>query len=143
MMEWPWVDLGGGTGGATPTGLEQITEGSNTGWRLIGRDPNNYGDIGNGAIDLSYGSSASTTYGATGDYSFCVGFRQKLLGVLASQWEIIQKLLELSFASGLWASLLVSSPIVATFMPRVLAYSNGTIYNCLGDYSTSMGSYKS
>jgi Chaperone of endosialidase/YadA head domain repeat (2 copies) len=55
------------------TGLEKITEGANTGWRLIGRNPANYGDIGTGATDLSYSSSASTTLGATGAGSLAMG----------------------------------------------------------------------
>ena len=53
--------------------LERITEGSNTGWRILGRNPDNYGDIGDGAIDFSYSSSASPTRGATGNYSFAEG----------------------------------------------------------------------
>ena len=55
------------------SGLEAIDEGSGVGWRLIGRDPNNYGDIGEGAVDLSTSNSPSTTNGATGDYSFAEG----------------------------------------------------------------------
>ena len=53
--------------------LELITEGGHTGWRLYGRDPDNYGDIGVGAIDLSHRVSTSTTHGATGTYSFSTG----------------------------------------------------------------------
>ncbi len=55
------------------TGLEKITENSNTGWRLKGQDPANYGDIGADAIDLSYSSSSSTTRGATGNESTAMG----------------------------------------------------------------------
>jgi hypothetical protein len=53
-----------------PTGLELITEGGNDGWRFVGRDSDFYGDIGEGASDLSFNNSASSTKGATGDYSF-------------------------------------------------------------------------
>ncbi len=42
-----------------PTGLELITESVNDGWRLIGADPANYGDIGDDAVDLSINNSAS------------------------------------------------------------------------------------
>ncbi|MDC0231324.1 hypothetical protein OAK19_05100 [Aureispira] len=65
------------------TGLESITEGSSTGWRFIGTDPNNYGNIGNFAQDLSYSNTASTTYGATGDYAFASGY-QSIASGLAS-----------------------------------------------------------
>lgn len=53
--------------------LEFITEGGNTGIAIKGRNPANYGDIGEGAIDLSFSNSASTAKGATGNYSLAVG----------------------------------------------------------------------
>ncbi|MCF8324765.1 MAG: tail fiber domain-containing protein [Leadbetterella sp.] len=59
--------------GGTASELQKITEASNTGWRILGRDPNYYGNIGNGAIDLSYSSGASTTLGATGAYALATG----------------------------------------------------------------------
>ena len=57
-----------------PTGLESITEGTNTGWRLVGSAPGNYGDIGEHAVDFSESSIISATFGATGDYSSAFGF---------------------------------------------------------------------
>ena len=63
------AELGGG--GASE--LEKITENGNTGYRLLGRDAANYGDIGNGAVDLSLSSSASTTKGSTGASSVAMG----------------------------------------------------------------------
>lgn len=54
------------------TGLEKLTE-STTGWRLIGRNPANYGNIGSEAIDFSYSGFSSTSIGARGQYSFAVG----------------------------------------------------------------------
>ncbi|MBW1294134.1 C1q-like domain-containing protein [Aquimarina litoralis] len=57
------------------TGLEQITEGSNTGWRLAGRDPAFYGNIGDNAVDLSISEFASTDSGATGTYAVAIGQR--------------------------------------------------------------------
>ena len=57
-----------------PTGLEAIDEGNGIGYRVIGRDPANYGDIGENAIDLSFSSVASTTNGATGGRSHAQGF---------------------------------------------------------------------
>lgn len=71
-----------------PTGLEKITEGLKSGWRLIGANASNYGSIGSDAKDLSYSSSISSIYGATGDESFATGQTTTASGV----W---------SFASGL------------------------------------------
>ena len=53
--------------------LSPVTEGSNTGVRLSTSNADNHGDIGVGAIDLSFQSAASTTRGATGDYSTATG----------------------------------------------------------------------
>ena len=68
------------TSNAFPTGLERITEGSNTGWVLIGRNRTYYGPIGMGAVDLSYSFLASAILGATGNYSFAVGQSARALG---------------------------------------------------------------
>jgi hypothetical protein len=68
------------TSNAFPTGLERLTEGTNTGWRLIGRNRNYYGSIGIGAVDLSYSPTDSSILGATGDYSFAVGQSARALG---------------------------------------------------------------
>lgn len=53
--------------------LEKITEGGNSGWRLLGKQPQNYGDIGDKAVDFSDNSSASSTSGATGENAFAAG----------------------------------------------------------------------
>jgi hypothetical protein len=53
--------------------LEKLTEGGTTGWRLLGRVPNNYGNIGEDAVDLSLSSIASSTNGATGAASVAMG----------------------------------------------------------------------
>ncbi len=52
-----------------------ITENTKTGYGTCYRaaNPNNYGDIGANAVDLSYSSTASTTIGATGDFSITAG----------------------------------------------------------------------
>jgi len=42
-----WTTLGVGH-------LQQVEEGKNTGYRILGRDPNFYGAIGENALDLSY-----------------------------------------------------------------------------------------
>lgn len=60
---------------ANVSGLEKITENDgtqdNTGWRLVGRNPNFYSPIGEGAVDFStYGDYVG---GATGNYSMAMG----------------------------------------------------------------------
>lgn len=54
--------------------LEKITEGSNTGWRLAGRNPDHYGNIGSNAVDFSINELPSATKGATGNASFVAGY---------------------------------------------------------------------
>lgn len=65
-----YVDANAGT---ASTGLEQLNEGNGNGWRLIGQDVNNFGNIGNNAVDLSTTTFPNTTYGATGNSSFTAG----------------------------------------------------------------------
>jgi len=55
------------------SGLEALDEGNGIGWRLIGSDPNTHGNIGDGAIDLTYYWSSSSISGATGSHSFATG----------------------------------------------------------------------
>ena len=57
----------------TSSELEKITENGNIGWRLKDANPDNYGNIGNKAMDLSISDIASSTYGATGPYSVAIG----------------------------------------------------------------------
>lgn len=56
-------------------GLAQITEGSNTGWRLAGRNPAYYGNIGDYAFDTSISLFNSNEYGATGNFAVAMGQR--------------------------------------------------------------------
>ena len=55
------------------TGLEAIDEGNGNGWRLIGRDPDNYGNIGAGAIDFSNSTEATNENGSVGDGAITFG----------------------------------------------------------------------
>ena len=55
------------------SGLEATEEGSGIGWRLVSRNPNNYGNIGFNAIDFSFIDDPILGLGATGDYSFSLG----------------------------------------------------------------------
>ncbi|WP_375237931.1 hypothetical protein [Aurantibacter sp.] len=62
------------------TGLETIDEGNGNGLIKIGRIADNYGNIGNNAVDLSYSDSASASKGATGLYSTATGWNTSALG---------------------------------------------------------------
>lgn len=55
-----------GISSAGESGLEALDEGNGVGWRFVGREPANYGNIGLNATDISYSNSASSTFGATG-----------------------------------------------------------------------------
>lgn len=63
------------------SGLEAIDEGNGRGWRLKGRDPNNYGNIGLNAVDFSFSDDNFEIHGpkfekgATGESSFAMGYR--------------------------------------------------------------------
>jgi hypothetical protein len=71
-----WTNLSGGT----DSELEKITEGGNTGHRILGRDPDNYGDIGSNAIDLSFSNLVTITGGATGINSTAMGYNTTASG---------------------------------------------------------------
>jgi len=58
-------------GGAT--GLERITEGASSGWRLIGQDVDNHGTIGTDAVDMTISTESNNVIGATGTNSFSTG----------------------------------------------------------------------
>lgn len=66
-----WSEVEGGA-----SELEKLTEGANTGWRLLGKDPANYGNIGANAVDFSE-SVQTDVYGATGNNSFASGLHTK------------------------------------------------------------------
>lgn len=54
---------------ASETGLEAIDEGNGIGYRLVGRSPALFGNIGLGAFDFSKSSNLSEAFGATGEQS--------------------------------------------------------------------------
>ncbi len=53
--------------------LEKITEDHKTGWRILNRNPELYGNIGEGAFDFSNSTARSSALGAGGDYSAAWG----------------------------------------------------------------------
>lgn len=57
-----------------PPPLEKIDEGNGIGIIIRDRVAGNYGNVGLNAVDLSFSDSASSTNGATSDYTFSVGF---------------------------------------------------------------------
>ena len=73
--------IGDGSGlTSLPLVVESINEGGNTGVRLSSANAANHGDIGDTAVDLSYQGSASSTTGATGDYSTAMGYNTTASG---------------------------------------------------------------
>lgn len=77
--------LSGGTvsisGLTKPSGLERLNEvGSKFGWRLIGRNPLEYGNVGDNAIDFGVNNSNNSTKGAIGDFTFNHGEDNSLTG---------------------------------------------------------------
>lgn len=75
LVDWEQVESGG------ISELEALDEGNGIGWRLFGRDPANFGNIGLNAVDLSTSISASTTRGATGNSSFTTGISNTASGI--------------------------------------------------------------
>ena len=73
------------------TQLELITEGGNTGWRLRGRDPLDFGDIGVGALDFSSSIGPSSTRGALGDGSVAFGSNAYCSGAKSMAWGTPQR----------------------------------------------------
>lgn len=58
---------------ANVSGLEAINEGNGIGWRLKGKNPSFYGNVGQNAVDLTTSFSSNITNGATGTRSFATG----------------------------------------------------------------------
>ena len=69
---------------ANVSGLEAIDEGNGIGWRLKGRDPNNFGNIGINAVDLSNNTIPNSSDGATGNYSIAMGAQTTASGLAAT-----------------------------------------------------------
>lgn len=112
-----------------PTGFEKIIENGKTGYRIIGNNSANYGDIGKFAVDASYSSQASTAKGATGDYSFAAGFNTTASGnYAASVGSLNTSKGEGSFTAG------VTNKAIGKFS---LAFGRNSI--AAGDYSLAIG----
>lgn len=78
--EYADANYAGGGSGTSPTGLETIDEGFGIGWRLIGRNPNNYGSLGSNAVDLSWSDTTSSDFGATSNTAVAMGYQTEASG---------------------------------------------------------------
>ena len=143
-----------GAGGASE--LQKITEGINTGWRLLGRDPENFGDIGQDAVDLSY-TITGTTYGATGNYSTAMGLRATASGEYSTAMGLNNiasgngstAMGSSTTASGAYTTAMGSASSASGFASTAMNVATkalgtgstamGSYTSASGDYSTSMG----
>ena len=115
---------------ALPNGLEQITENGNTGWRLIGRNAANYGNIGSNAVDLNYNDGAFLSEtGAVGEYSTAMGYATSASGSVSTAMG------STTTASG-GSSTAMGTTTIASGSAST-AMGNGTSASSL--YSTAMG----
>lgn len=112
-----------------PSGLETIDEGNGNGLRVIGRNPDNFGNIGLGAIDLSRSEAASSSYGATGENSFAQG-----QNVTASGYSSIAAGFD-SIASGTFSMSLGFGSTASGYLSTAIGLNNVVS----GSYSTSLG----
>ncbi len=64
--------------------LVRVDESNGDGLVLLGRTAINYGNIGEGAIDLSYSDTESDTHGATAARSFATGLNVTASGILST-----------------------------------------------------------
>ena len=105
-------------------GLEALDEGNGTGWRLIGRDPANYGNIGLNATDLSISNSASSTKGSIGTGSLTLGLNN-------------ENPLDYSIVSGINTTITVTNPY---HNGNFITGENNTIYNNM--YNNIIGGFR-
>ena len=111
--------------------LEEITEGSNTGYRIVGRDTANHGDIGDNAVDLSYFPFASTTNGASGQSSTAMGYNTTASGIVSTAMG------HFTIASGDFSTAMGESTTASERSSTAM----GGYTRAFGDYSTAMGNY--
>ena len=120
------------------SGLEPITENAQSGWRLSGSNPSNYGDIGTNAIDLSISNTTSSTRGATGDYSVAFGELNSATGrgsMALGAASIASGIYSLATGEETEASGYTSS----SFGSFTLATGTGAV--ALGEHSTASGKF--
>ncbi|MDB2658886.1 tail fiber domain-containing protein, partial [Flavobacteriaceae bacterium] len=116
--------------------LSPVTENSNTGARLSTSNASNHGNIGSNAVDLSYTASASTTKGATGNYSIAMGRTTTASG--ASSTAIGNS----TTASGASSTAIGNSTTASAFNSTAIGNSttaSGSTSIAMGSNSTASG----
>ena len=124
-------------------GLEAIDEGNGMGWRLVGKDSEHYGNLGDNAIDLSESQVVSGTHGATGDFSVAKGINTIASGLASIASGIASNASgDLSFAmgsgttaSGNYSIAFGQSSIASGNYSTVFGLSN----EASGNFSTALG----
>ena len=109
--------------------MELINEGAGPGWRFVGANPNNFGDIGWGAVDLSVQDLNSTTSGATGQYSVATGLRTIASANHSTAMGYY------SIASGMYSTAMGNNSVASGETATAIGWSA----NGLGDYSIAVG----
>ena len=134
------------TPNATPSQLEVFTTASGAkSYRIFERDTNNYGTLGNDAVDLSYSDQNGSNNGATGNGTFTAGYNNKASadGAVA--------LGALNNASGLTSTALGVANTASGQAATVSGFQNtasggastamGFAVNAIGDGSVALGAY--
>ena len=134
------------TPNATPSQLEVFTTASGAkSYRIFERDTNNYGTLGNDAVDLSYSDQNGSNNGATGNGTFTAGYNNKASadGAVA--------LGALNNASGLTSTALGVGNTASGQAATVSGFLNtasggastamGFSVNAIGDGSVALGAY--
>lgn len=130
---------------ANVSGLETLNEGNGLGWRLKGRDPDNYGNIGFGAIDLSFSNVNSTFLGALGSNAIAMGFETVALGDASATmgtYTIGAGINTVAMGNGSNAIGNTSTAMGnSTTSTGIGSLSMGNETNAIGNYATAMGAY--
>jgi hypothetical protein len=131
--------------------LQKITENGNTGYRIRGRNPDNYGNIGSEAVDLSISNSSSTTAGATSDGSFATGYKTEASGtysVACGSRAVASGITAISFGVGtkaIWDYTFAEGYYATAGDPANsaghAAHAEGFHTNATGDASHAEGGY--
>ena len=116
------------------SGLEAIDEGNGIGWRLVGRNPANFGNIGLDSTDVHDGSSG--THGATGDYCFVGGKDNVVSGNRSVAFGSANNITG-SFSSAIGFNMTITGDYSAGFGHSVTA---GPGDNCFAQGSDSIAS---
>ncbi|WP_298755646.1 tail fiber domain-containing protein [uncultured Psychroserpens sp.] len=125
------------------TGIEVIDEGSGAGWRIIGRDADNYGNVGQNAVDLSYSDTPSSEIGATGFASTTFGYITRATNYVAfatgdNSWATGQGATAMggaTRASGDWST----SIGINTEAFGLATFASGSGSQAIADYSMAIG----